>query len=411
MAATVADRLYGPAAAVAFGAAWWTARLVGRDAAAARRGFLPVAAAPCVWVHGASAGEMGAASRLVHHMRRGRGELAALYTTTNAAGLQVAARALAPGDLCSLAPWDAPAWIARAFDRVRPALLILVETELWPRLVFEAFRRAVPVLCASARIYDRDWNRYRLARPWIAPLLRRVACVAAQDATQRDRFVRLGARPEVTHAVGNLKYLDAGASAAPLELEGGGPVVVVGSPRGDEIDLIFAALAAVAPFTAARVVVAPRQVADIARVEAAAARRGWPCARRSAAARLDWRVLVLDSMGELAAAYAAAAVAIVGGGFADHGGHNPFEALRAGAPVLFGPHAANFAAETAALRRALPEACVASAAALAQRLREWLGDAARRDGALAAQRAVLPDGRALAAAYERLLGPWFDRVA
>ena len=207
--------MYGAGAALAFPAAWWAARLAGRPAAPARRGFLPAAAPAGVWLHGASAGEMAAALRLVRHMRRTHGDFAALYTTTNAAGLAYAARRAAPGDVCSLAPWDAPASIARAFDRVRPALLVLVETELWPRLVLEAFRRSVPVLCASARIYDRDWNGYRLARPWIAPLLRRVACVAAQDdAAQRARFVRLGARAALCHAPGNLKYLDDGQSGA-----------------------------------------------------------------------------------------------------------------------------------------------------------------------------------------------------
>jgi 3-deoxy-D-manno-octulosonic-acid transferase len=416
---SAADFFYGAAAGMVFPAAWWGSRLAGGAAVEARRGFLPASAGPTVWVHGASAGEMNAGRRLIELMRRVRGDFTVLYTATNATGCEYAARHLAADDRCSLAPWDAPAWIERAFDRVRPALLLLVETELWPRLVFEAHRRGVVVLCVSARIYDRDLNRYRVARPWIAPLLRRMACVAAQDETQRDRFVRLGARSETVHALGNLKYLEERA-VAPLDLDGDAgdssasaarpPLVAVGSPRADEIELVFAALDQL-PAGAARFVVAPRRRGDVDRVVAAARRRGWSWTLRSAVPRrADWRVLVLDTMGELDAAYAAAVVAVVGGGFSRHGGHNLFEALRAGAPVLFGPHATHFDAECAALRRVCPEACVTSAAELGARLRAWLAEPQRRARTFAAQRNALPDTAALGAACERLLGPWFDRA-
>jgi 3-deoxy-D-manno-octulosonic-acid transferase len=114
-------------------------------------------------------------------------------------------------------------------------------------------------------------------------------------------------------------------------------------------------------------------------------------------------------MGELPAFYARAAVAIVGGGFADYGGHNPFEPLQAGVPVLFGPNMRHFASESMALTAVLPEAQVSGTDALGEQLARWLSDESSRTSALAAQRSVLPDPSVLGQRYRDLLSPWFER--
>jgi len=411
---TLSERLYAAAAPPAFQLVHAGARLLGadRDGLRQRTGHLPACATPCLWLHGASAGEMAAAAILVGLLRARGLRFSAAYTTTNEAGLRLIERRLGPGDVHSLAPWDAPAWVARAVERWRPAALVLIETELWPGLILAAAERGVPVLCASARIFPRDVARYRLIRPLIAAALRRVSAVLAQSERERDRFIALGAPPGRCAVAGNLKHAapapapaDGGAFRAAVGLDPVEPVWVAGSVHRDEVEWLCAVCERL-PSAMQRVVVAPRHRAALAAAESAARRRGWAAARRSAAPGPGWRVLLLDTMGELGAAYASADAAVVGGSFAAHGGHDLVEPVRCGAPVLFGPHTAHVEAEADLLRAAVPSAAVRTPDALAAQLVAWMGDDAVRRDVLARQRAALPDAAVVGERYAAELMPW-----
>jgi 3-deoxy-D-manno-octulosonic-acid transferase len=413
---TAADRLYAALAPLAFHALHLGARALGAAPHALRQrtGLLPDCAAPRLWLHGASAGEMAAAANLVTLLRGAGYAFAAAYTTTNDAGLRLIARRLAPGDVSALAPWDAPRWVARVFDRWQPVALVLVETELWPGLVLAAAQRTVPVICASARIYPRDVARYRLIRAFLRPTLRRLTTVLAQSECERGRFVALGVPAARCVVAGNLKHLapvpsagDVAAFRHAVGLAAGEPVWVAGNLHGDGAALLLATCERL-PAALQRVIVAPRHAAALPAIEAAARRRGWAVARRGAGARQPWRILLLDSMGELRAAYANASVAVVGGSFAAHGGHDLVEPLRCGAPVLFGPHTAHVEPEAGALRAALPTAALDTPAALADRIAAWAGDAEVRRSVLARQRAALPDPGAVGAGYVAALAPWMQ---
>jgi 3-deoxy-D-manno-octulosonic-acid transferase len=421
-AVTFADRLYGAAARCAFPPVWLGAWLFGVSAQQlrARTGTMPDAARPLVWFHGASAGEMAAAARLAAALRQHGHRFTAAYTATNSAGLELAGRLAGPDSVTALVPWDHPRWVARAFDRWQPRLLALVETELWPGLILEAHRRSIPVFCVSARIYPRDVARYRLIRALTVPMLRRLTGVLAQNEVERDRFIALGAAPDRCTVSGNLKYLvvdpvsvaaagERCALRAELHLGNDDHVVVCGSVHADEIPSLFGALDQLPPGHV-RAIIAPRHAGAVAAIVRASQQRGWKSHRRgTGAAPADWRVLVLDRMGELLPAYAIASAAVIGGGFGTHGGHNPLEPVMAGAPVIFGHHFDHFPQEAADLAAAAPEARVRAAAELGQRLAEWLTDDARRQRILALQRQVLPDGAAIARCYVTALSPWLER--
>jgi 3-deoxy-D-manno-octulosonic-acid transferase len=414
---TVAERAYRVVAAASFRTAALATRALGGTSpgSRARVGELPAAATPLLWLHGASAGEMVAAANLVDLLRGNGYAFAAGFTTTNHAGLEAVARRCAPGDRATLMPWDVPRWIARGLDGWRPIALILVETELWPTLIFEAARRGVPVVCASARIYPRDLRRYRAIRWLMRPTLRRVAAVLAQTETERSRFLSLGAAPKRSFAVGNLKHLsaarstDAAWSRQSLGIRAAEPVIVCGSLHRDEIRPVFAALSQMR--TRARIIVAPRQVSDSEGVVRAAQQRGWEVHRRThGSAPSGWRVLVLDTVGELAAAYQLATVGIVGGGFGQHGGHNPLEPIAAGVPVLIGEHFAHFQQDAIALTAVTPEAQVTGVEGLTCRLDEWLMDGDARRHVVALQQRVLPDAACIAGAYLSALRPWLTEA-
>jgi 3-deoxy-D-manno-octulosonic-acid transferase len=411
---TLPDRLYAVGGPCAFALARLAARATGESTAALRQrsGYLPPARHPLLWFHGASAGELSAAARLAGLLRDGGHTFTAGYTTTNRAGLDLAMRVAGAGDVAALAPWDTPRWVARAMDAWRPCALLLVETELWPRLVFEAARRNIPVFAVSARIYPRDVPRYRAIRAFLRPTLERLTAVLVQSPAEYERFVSIGAAPERCLVAGNLKYL---APAQPLAASTlardlgdgtGAPIVVCGSMHEDEMGFLLAALVRLNR-PDVRLIIAPRHARGVTAAAAAAARHGWNVWRRSSGpAPACWRLLLLDTVGELGEAYAMASVAVVGGGFGMHGGHNPFEPLLAGVPVILGSHMHHFAGEAGALARAAPEACVASTGALAERLRQWLGDDALRRNVIARQRAALPDAEAIAKQYLGVLSPW-----
>ncbi len=411
---SVAEWLYGAVASLAFPLAWLGARVTGesRDALLARTGWMPDAHHPLVWFHGASAGEMAAAVRLAALLRGNGFAFTSGYTAANVGGVEFASRAGAQPQVATFAPWDSPRWVARAFDRWQPRALFLVETELWPRLILEAQCRGVPAFCVSARLYPRDVARYRVIRPLIEPALRRLALVLVQNDVERTRFVRIGADPARCVTAGNLKYLpdgrqrpDVSTLREELGIAAADPVVACGSVHGDEIPLIFAALEQL-PLRGVRAIVAPRHASGVAAVVEQARRRGWDVCRRTDARRTArWRVLVLDTVGELNAVYAIASVAVIGGGFGRHGGHNPLEAVSAGTPVLFGAHFQHFACEAKALTATTPEAQVVNAAQLSRRLHAWLEDDCARANVLAAQRRALPNPEAIARRYLSVLSP------
>jgi len=411
---TTAERMYGLAAPHAFNLVWLAARFTGAspDELSARVGRLPHAERPLLWFHGASAGEMAAGGRLAEALRAHGHEFTAAYTATNRSGVEFAARTSRPPRVAAFAPWDHPRWVARALDRWRPHALFLVETELWPRLIWEAHRRTIPVFCVSARVYPRDVPRYRLIRGLTVPMLQRLSGIFVQNDAERQRFVALGAEPERCVVSGNLKYLAAPEPAAGdpslrNELAVAEPhrIVVCGSVHADEVPFVCAALARLSDDV--RFIIAPRHATATAAILSACRARSWRVHRLSAGpAPPDWRVVVLDRMGDLARAYAIATVAVVGGGFGKHGGHNPLEPVMAGTPVIFGPHFGHFESEAQALVARVPEAQVADAAQLGHRLAEWLASTSHRRDVARLQRQALPDGAAIARRYVDALQPW-----
>ncbi len=417
---TAGDHLYAVAARVAFPLVWLGARLLGvsREHLRWRLGELPEAPCPLVWFHGASAGEMVAATRLAAVLQQHGFQFTAAYTAANGAGVEFVSHRGAPGTHAALVPWDHPRWVRRAFDRWQPAALFLVETELWPHLMLEACRRNIPVVCVSARMYPRDVARYRLIRGYMRRVLGRVALVVAQNETEQARFLALGADAQRCLVGGNLKHL-APPAARPCDaharnafgLHDGDRVVVFGSVHADEIDLVFDAIERLRS-DSLRLVIAPRHRSAWSIIARQAQQRNWRLDWWSAGPpRRDWQVLVLDRMGELGRAYGVARVGVVGGGFRPHGGHNLLEPVLAGTPVIFGAHCDHFAHDARALALATPSARVTDAAQLGARLAEWLGDETRRRAIYARQRQVLPDGAALAERYIAALSPVLAALA
>ncbi len=359
----VLDLAYRALASVAF-AGLKGHRRYRRDAAMGREraGYLEPAsayrAAPArIWLHGSSVGEISALPPILAELRRARPELGIALTAFTDTGLDAARRLVGAGQAFAL-PADLPGPLARAFGALAPDALILTETELWPGLLHAAARNGVPVAVVNGRLRESGFRRYAVLKPLLRESLGRLVAVAAQSAGDAERFALLGVPHAAIQACGSSK-IDAQpwdvSAPAPAPISGR-PVVVAGSTREGDEEIVLAAMAALASPVSPLLVLAPRHLPRLERVETLVLRRGLKVARRGAhpgslaeaaatAAANGVDVLLLDTLGELAAAYTLSWVAIVGGGFKGDGGHNLLEpAVRARA-VVFGPRQQSTAGE------------------------------------------------------------------
>jgi len=363
-----------------------------------RLGVATPRARGAVWVHGASVGEILAATGLLDALvERGRPVVA---STTTASGRAVLSRAR-PGIPLTLAPLDHPWCVELALRRVAPSALVLIETELWPGWIAAAARHGIPVAVVSARLSDRSFARYRRLAPLVRGTFARLAAVGARTERDAQRFLALGLPAERVHVTGDLK-LEPPATPAALAPD---LVALLAEPfwvaasthAGEERAALDALEAADAAGIATPLVLAPRRLERIEDVARLVLRRGRRLLRRTRPGPLrplaPGEVLLLDSLGELPAVIGRARFVFVGGSLVPVGGHNVLEPARAGRAALFGPHTDNVREACERLLACGGARRVQSAAELAAATVEWLAEPALADSAGEAARAELEKNR------------------
>ncbi len=304
-----------------------------------------------VWVHAASVGEAEAAAPLIEALLERR--IPTLATTLTVAGRD-RLRGRLPGLSVRLAPLDLPGLVSIAAVRARAAVLVLVETEIWPNLIRAVSARGARVVVVSGRISDSSFPRYRRLRPLLASVFREIWLLGAQSESDRDRFVELGLRPERARVTGDLK-LDRPSPSPPSEelrtALGPGPFLVGGSTHPGEEEALLQAWTSLRAGSASgpRLVLVPRHPERARAVLRTARRYGATAGLRSkGAAEAD--VVVVDTIGELEAIYELAELVFVGGTLRPIGGHNLLEPVRAGKLVVHGPHTENQRSQERLLR-------------------------------------------------------------
>ena len=299
-----------------------------------------------IWVHASSVGEAKAARRLVAAL--GDGGHGVRVSTSTLAGREAAQRGC-PGAQPSLLPFDHPWCVEAALSRVAPCLSVLIETELWPSWILACARRDVPVIVVSGRLSDRSFPRYRKLRRLLGPVFDKLEAVGARTEQDAERFVALGVPERRVEVTGDLK-LDPPEGQPALAIDliralADTPVFVGGSTHAGEEAALLNAMAEVEKAGHAVVLaLAPRDVGRTSEVFSLCRERGRRVYLRSALGGrhlVPGEVLVLDGLGELAALYATASIAFVGGTLVPVGGHNLVEPVHAGCPVLFGPRVEN----------------------------------------------------------------------
>jgi len=384
----------------------------------------PAAGAPLVWIHAVSLGETRAAAILLPTLRAQWPGMRLLLTHGTATGRAEGAKLLQPGDVQLWQPWDTRAATRRFVQRFRPDIGVLMETEIWPNLVRACRGEGVPLTLANARLSEKSLRGALRVGRLLKDAYAGLAAVWPQTEADAARLRQLGA--PVAGVLGNLKF-DAEPSPALLALgsawraHAAWPVVMLASSReGEEIEFFKqirphvrvekAPVAIKTIVNQVRWLVVPRHPQRFDEVAALAAEQGLTVSRRSqwddgAPAPAD--VWIGDSVGEMAAYYALADVALLGGSFAPLGGQNLIEAAACGCPVLMGPHTFNFGqaaelAQAAGAARRVDDLAAAVQAAQ-QLLMDAAPHAAMRQAALGFARAHRGAAARTATALGRLI--------
>jgi 3-deoxy-D-manno-octulosonic-acid transferase len=307
----------------------------------------------CIWVHAVSVGEVLAVEKLAQELAARHPDRRLLVSTTTLTGQKLARERFGEENVFFF-PLDLSSSVGDFVRALRPALVVLAETEFWPNFIRIAHAEGARIAVVNARISDRSFPRYRRLGFVFKRVLRHIEVFLAQSELDAKRLIEVGAPAERVRVSGNLKF-DIGASAAKPVVEmlrsgfaraGVSEVVVAGSTVEGEEPLLLGAFRSLLrshPRTA--MVLAPRHPERFEAVAGLLLGSSLSFIRRS---RMNGQescagaVILLDTIGELAAVYALASVAFVGGSLVPRGGHNILEPAQYGLPIVVGPHTENF---------------------------------------------------------------------
>jgi 3-deoxy-D-manno-octulosonic-acid transferase len=356
---------------------------------------------PLVWLHGASVGELISVLPLIERIHAREVNLLVTSGTVTSGGL---AEQRLPRDVIhQFVPIDVPYFVRRFLDHWEPDLALFVESELWPNIMIETSRRAVPMILINGRLSANSFRRWQHAPATIGDLLRRLDLCLARTPADAERLSELGARHVVT--AGDLKLdgpappADRDKLAALQRAVAGRPLIAAASTHeGEEAAMVDAHLKLRANFPNLLTVIAPRHpergesVAELARALGLAAR----LRSRGELPDATTEIYIADTVGELGLIYRLAPIVFIGGSLIKHGGQNPIEPAKLGATILHGPHVANFAEIYAALDEAHGAELIVDATKLTAGLAAMMAQPDVRAGvADAAYRTVTALGGAL----------------
>ena len=331
-----------------------------------RLGFVPPEAAelgghedPVVWFQACSVGEVAAVEPIINALREAEPLAHVVLSTTTPTGRNMAKRKQLDVDALVYFPFDVPFALNRAMSAIRPNMLVMVDTELWPNTMAVARRNGIRTAVVNGRISDRAYPKDRAIRPLMAWTLSNIERVLAQSERDAERFCALGAPPDRVQVLGNAKFDEDMPAVSPAEasklridlgLPAEAPVLVAGSTREGEDEKVLDAFELLhQEHRDLQLIIAPRHPERGDNIERLVVERGYAAFRRSRsseasasgaddeAAESQVCVVILDTIGELTKVYALATVVFVGGSLVPWGGHNILQPIAQGKPTLMGP--------------------------------------------------------------------------
>ncbi len=367
-----------------------------REAFSQRMGFFkrPSFERP-IWVHAASVGEVFCSVPVLKRLKKEFSKAKIVLTTMTSTGNKTAKTHLPEADQTLFVPIDHPFIVRKVIERIRPSILLVAETELWPNLLRLCGKKGIPIVLFNGRISPKSFRRYRLLKFFFKQCLKYISLFLMQTEEDRMRIIQIGGEPEKTRVVGNLKFDQTlpdftlaaiGKMAKTLGLQGK-KVLIAGSTHSGEDEILielYKELKKADPNLV--LILAPRHLERLEEIEKILRKESVSWVRRTSL-QTDGRrsdqepsdVILLDTMGELTTLYSLGTLVFVGGSLVPIGGHNPLEPLFFEKCVLFGPHMFNFREISSSLIEAGGAIQVSGKEDLASQLRRLLLDESARE--------------------------------
>lgn len=311
----------------------------------------PISQSSVIWVHAVSVGEVMAALPLLKKLKERYPSKGIILSTITDTGRKVARKGAPKGTTVVYLPFDIPLILNAVIKRVRPEILIVIETELWPN-IFRAFKKkGIPVVVLNGRISEHSFRGYKRISFFMKRALSHVDIFGMQDEVYAERIRSMGVESERVMVLGNFKFDTKPPSQIPEWSEKiKGPIIVAGSThKGEEefITSVYSELKKDIPDF--NLIIAPRHPERFKEVEVMLTSKGISFIKRSEMGNQKLEtgnfvgvIILLDSIGELSAIYGIADIAIIGKSFRGYGGQNPLEPAYWGKPIVCGPHMENF---------------------------------------------------------------------
>jgi len=327
-----------------------------------REEIAPVADTGCIWLHGASVGEMVAVSPLIKEIKKLMPERKVLVSAVTVGGYEMAKQIMPEADAIINFPLDLPLVASSMVRRIRPGIFIMVETELWPNFLRAIRERNIPVMMVNGRISEKSVKNYRYLFSLIRDMLDTVSLFCMQSSIDAKYITLLGADPGKIVVTGNTKFDQTYAEVSPEDLaiyktelglgEDAYPVIVAGSTHRLEEEAVLTSFTALRKkYPHARLIIAPRKLNRIEEIKKVNAKFGYAMGFRSKLKEMhgemkkqrpEFPVLMLDTIGELGRIYAIGDIVFVGGSLVPYGGHNVLEPAAHAKPILVGPSMEDF---------------------------------------------------------------------
>lgn len=308
-----------------------------------------------IMFHGVSVGEINALEKLIKRTRETFKDIKIVITTGTNTGQEIAHKKLDDvADLITYFPIDTPSCVKRFLDNIKPDIILIAETEIWPNIAIQCKKRNIKLCIINGRISDRTYNSYKKLKFFFKPLLNMYDGIYTQSSEDLEKFLSLGTNPETTKRMNNLKF-DITAPEVTFSFDKAGRILLAASTHSGEEEIVMEVYKNLKEkFKDLKLIIAPRHLTRKDDVETLIGESGFTYGLRSkgisSLSEID--ILLLDTMGELGKMFSYCDIAFIGGSFNKTGGHNPLEAIIFSKPVISGPSVQNFKDIYAIIRNA-----------------------------------------------------------
>jgi len=307
-----------------------------------------------VWIHAVSVGEVNAAVPLVNRIMKTWPDKSITVTTMTTTGSDRVKKVFGSNVSHCYLPYDFPGAVRRFVKKISPQLGLVMETEIWPNLIFYCHQQGIPLIYTNVRLSERSWRGYNRFRYLFSKILKLVSKFAVQSESDARRLIQLGAPEHKLSITGSLKFdinlppsVNEAGESIRRQIGWNRPVLIAASTHEDEELAIIEVYHRIkSNLPELLLIIVPRHPERFTAVSKLCVKEGLNTIQRtemSAELSADIEVLVVDTMGELPIFIAAGDVTFMGGSLVPVGGHNLLEAAALGQPVVFGPHMFNFA--------------------------------------------------------------------